>query len=349
MVDLVDLIVEKAVGVFLWVSLVVDALCDRLRAGQALKDLQRHVHELPADLEDYLREMILMRISKTWRSEMAMALQIKVAADDSRCGYEPECFWVLAEHGARSFEEELNSNVGISTSKDFTDADMSFRIRGLVRECCRDLLTVWAPDERFPEGRIRVDYTHRTVYDFLIQDETQRTLALYSPRVFEDKFLHSKLILLQSRLKSERTTVHSGVAVRRMMFSLLPYFRGRWLRPEEYFDSMPGPLIEQHCQRLIGDFDRSPTQLFERVNLIRVAKAGMILLWLLKRRGFETAAQRMLDKVSAKWPSILQVRTLRCARHGLSFPDMYGFYANLEAAPFLVCGLPGSRERCENW
>jgi hypothetical protein len=61
MVDLVDLIVEKAVGVFLWVSLVVDALCDRLRVGQALKDLQRHVHELPADLEDYLREMILKR------------------------------------------------------------------------------------------------------------------------------------------------------------------------------------------------------------------------------------------------------------------------------------------------
>lgn len=56
--EMIDYVVNKASGVFLWVRLVVNSLIDGLRDGDRLSDLQRRLEELPDELEDLFERMI---------------------------------------------------------------------------------------------------------------------------------------------------------------------------------------------------------------------------------------------------------------------------------------------------
>ena len=56
--DLVEEIVTKADGVFLWVHLVVKSLLDGLNNYDSISDLQRRLEVLPPDLRDLSKHMI---------------------------------------------------------------------------------------------------------------------------------------------------------------------------------------------------------------------------------------------------------------------------------------------------
>lgn len=56
--NLIDFVVRKASGVFLWVSLVVASLIVGMRDGDRLCDLQKRLEELPTKLEDLFASMI---------------------------------------------------------------------------------------------------------------------------------------------------------------------------------------------------------------------------------------------------------------------------------------------------
>lgn len=60
--QVVESVVERAEGVFLWVSMVIDALCERLRGGQAITALQKRVNDFPQQLEDYCRDLMFKRL-----------------------------------------------------------------------------------------------------------------------------------------------------------------------------------------------------------------------------------------------------------------------------------------------
>lgn len=53
--ELMDNIVGKASGVFLWVDLVVTSFLTGMRLGDKIQDFQRRLDDLPADLETYMR------------------------------------------------------------------------------------------------------------------------------------------------------------------------------------------------------------------------------------------------------------------------------------------------------
>jgi hypothetical protein len=74
-IRLVNDITSKSAGVFLWVRLVVDTLCERLRVHQSIATLQTYVDQFPESLEDYYSS-ILNRIPATWHSDGALALKI---------------------------------------------------------------------------------------------------------------------------------------------------------------------------------------------------------------------------------------------------------------------------------
>jgi hypothetical protein len=72
---LVQEIVTKADGVFLWVTLVVRSLLDGLENRDTISDLQRRLRLLPADLEDLFNSM-MKRIDSFYLSRASETLQI---------------------------------------------------------------------------------------------------------------------------------------------------------------------------------------------------------------------------------------------------------------------------------
>lgn len=64
--NLVAEVVSKAKGVFLWVRLVVGALCERIPVAVHPRELLACLNDFPSDLEEYFRSMIYDRINPTW-------------------------------------------------------------------------------------------------------------------------------------------------------------------------------------------------------------------------------------------------------------------------------------------
>lgn len=210
---LVQLVVGKAQGVFLWVQLVTSALEERLVASNSLKQLLGCVEDFPDELEDYIRHSIYDRIHKTWRSDTAQALKMglilsrcrhdlpgiaKISYDNSQFrGYLDSFlpFWLLHE-GVDTTDFAITMEVKHMTRPELYDL-IDITIKHL-NACCKDLLCVFAsgfhPRYR-TENQIRnyrVEFLHRTVHDFLRTDEMNRLLDSNVPTFFnDDRFLFS--------------------------------------------------------------------------------------------------------------------------------------------------------------
>lgn len=72
-------ITSEAKGVYLWVSIVLDNVYERVQSGSSLRRLTHFIDQFPARLEDYSEQQIHQRISPAYRegswSETAMVLQ----------------------------------------------------------------------------------------------------------------------------------------------------------------------------------------------------------------------------------------------------------------------------------
>jgi hypothetical protein len=75
--SLIDEIVDRAQGVFLWVFLIVRSLIRGLCNGDTVQDLQNRLRQFPQELEPYFQHMI-SSIDDVYRMEMAELLQISV-------------------------------------------------------------------------------------------------------------------------------------------------------------------------------------------------------------------------------------------------------------------------------
>jgi len=74
-------IIDRAEGVFLWVSLVVREFLRHLRDGDSLDELQRMLHQIPADLNDYFMR-IFESIEPQHRREASALLQLALHYED---------------------------------------------------------------------------------------------------------------------------------------------------------------------------------------------------------------------------------------------------------------------------
>jgi hypothetical protein len=83
--DLASKITENANGVFLWVALVMEAVCRHVALGCPVSVLNSYVDKIPTELEEYFRNMIFKRIHESMLSETAMALSIALRKDDKAC------------------------------------------------------------------------------------------------------------------------------------------------------------------------------------------------------------------------------------------------------------------------
>lgn len=180
--NMVDEIADKASGVFLWVALVVKSLLDGFTNRDRISDLRRRLSILPASLHDLFTHMLTKHIDPIYQEESSRILLIvrtwKESFDEI-----PLQLLVLVH------AEELGGALQIERFESF------LRIKECVLKCdemadrlkshCAGLLEttgtlsshshlspVLADASKF----LKVQFLHRSVYDFLLHTETENIL-----------------------------------------------------------------------------------------------------------------------------------------------------------------------------
>ena len=190
--DLVQEIVEKARGVFLWVVLVVKSLLTGLRNADRITHLQKRFRGFPESLEKYFGH-ILNSVEQCYREETARAFKFALVAAHPLSlitySFLDDCI-----HGVAT-----TSNIKALTKEDilFRQDDTRRRVNGR----CKGLLEVTSngdsEEAKYSVCYPKVDFLHRTVRDFLITKHVQDLLSLNLEMGFEPKDYICKALLYQ--------------------------------------------------------------------------------------------------------------------------------------------------------
>ena len=194
--DLVQEIVEKARGVFLWVFLVVRSLLTGLKNADRMCDLQRRLRHFPQMLGDFFRQM-LAPVEAIYQEQTAQAFTFALEA------MEPLSLITY------SFLDEDYPDLAITApAKPLTKEDILLRREDMRRRLngrCKGLLEVVnsgnATGGLLTEGFMtpKVDFLHRTARDFLFTKDMQSMLAKNLKPEFEPKLRLCKAFLSQMK------------------------------------------------------------------------------------------------------------------------------------------------------
>jgi hypothetical protein len=173
---LVQQIVDKAQGVFLWVYLVVRSLLRGLTNSDDMSDLELRVAELPGHLEEYFKHM-LNTIEDVYRQQTACIFRIMACAGSN--------LPLMALHFID--QERQDPNYALRQGiRPFSQHDITGIVKTKIRQLnarCKDLLEVTQDWNEFPFFQHRVGFLHRTVMDFL---HTNDMVLLMSTRAGPD-------------------------------------------------------------------------------------------------------------------------------------------------------------------
>lgn len=158
--DFVQTIASRALGVFLWVSVVVKLLIRGLRDYDTVADLHRKIDNLPEELEELYSHM-LRSMSKVDRAQGSKFLQLVLKSARIQ-GHFPMTALQL------SFAEEEDYDRGFGEPPyELSERDQNRRlekIEGRLRSRCCGLVEVYDPEDA--PTRV-VGFLHRTVVEFL--------------------------------------------------------------------------------------------------------------------------------------------------------------------------------------
>jgi hypothetical protein len=211
--ELVNELVSRASGVFLWVYVVVQSLLDGLESRDKVADLTNRVRELPTELSE-LFSVMLGRINLRYRAQAFRLLYIT-----------QQLLPHVPEEGVSalvlSYAEELGyMTESLSGSRQISSAELEGRQQELevvVRSRCLGLLEVSSSkalpksksdrnDAKFQElaTNYRVDYVHKSVAEYLDDIDIRARAAETSESVFDVNvaILNALTITCQYRLHS---------------------------------------------------------------------------------------------------------------------------------------------------
>lgn len=166
-IQLLDDIVNKAEGVFLWVILVIASLLEGLRNYDRVSDLRRRLDVLPSDLENLYSHM-LNKLQPLYRRQGSQLLQIV----QKHIEIEPD---QLLSPLQLSFADEEDRDYALRQDLEPLSANQKLArcraIEGRVRSRCCGLVEIWQDwsitDRRDRIINARVSFLHRTVAEFL--------------------------------------------------------------------------------------------------------------------------------------------------------------------------------------
>lgn len=169
--SLIDLILEHAAGVFLWVFLVTKEVRESLTNYDSLEDLYRRVEGFPSDLEQFFHH-ILESVDPFYHAKMSTSLQITLKAPQPL--QVPIYYFHEREHADPEYALKLPISALTEEAADERSRIMRKRLSGW----CKGLLEVQK------ESGFAVQFLHRTVRDFLQTSEMAEFLKAKAPAHF---------------------------------------------------------------------------------------------------------------------------------------------------------------------
>ncbi|KAK4556189.1 hypothetical protein LTR86_006886 [Recurvomyces mirabilis] len=222
---LASTIIEKANGVFFWVFLVVRSLQDGFSNGDNIQLMRKRVEELPSELEEYFA-LILQRLDPTYKRLAAQTLHLAMLAASSHppgtLTAAPDTAWISfldlwPLHERPDYFEHADFHVRAEI-QEYTSPEVSdilLQVTRMVRAWCRDFIHIpasFAIQEAKRDGDLldsaKIQFLHRTVYDFLVTDSVQEMMRKHVPEhMYHDVFVtelaiaNVKLVLASERSK----------------------------------------------------------------------------------------------------------------------------------------------------
>lgn len=171
--ELIDEIVIRANGVFLWVFLVVQSLRRGMTNRDTIPELLERIRTLPVELEEFFH-LILNSTERVYHKQAARLYQLRVCA--------PATLTVMDVSYFAEEDPTFALQFQVPSWKDIDVHGRCLETRTRVAARCTDLLEITDDDN--------VQFLHRTVKDFLETKDMQRLL---NERAGEDFNAHVHL------------------------------------------------------------------------------------------------------------------------------------------------------------
>jgi hypothetical protein len=184
--ELIDTILSKASGVFLWVKLVVKSLLDGFQNYDRISDLKQRVDELPTELGNLYMHMFQV-MEKRYQIHAAQLIRMVIRGVQ------------IQRNGALtilqlSFADEYNPTRAImAPAGSITHSELRARseaMEGRLQSRCCGLIEVVQTGEQTV-----VQVLHKSVLDFLAEDEMASVLLSRTPKFDPDRVLSSATLL----------------------------------------------------------------------------------------------------------------------------------------------------------
>ncbi|KAI9762718.1 MAG: hypothetical protein M1840_001185 [Geoglossum simile] len=199
--ELIEDIVARADGVFLWVKLVVISLLEGLGNRDEVPDLQRRLELIPVDLEDLFNSM-LAKIGSFYLDKAAEIFQIIRASHritESMEVYPSQLMPLdtLSLSFAVNPEPDLVFNPHPQAISEIDRQERREKIRDQLKVWCAGLLETGMA----PRSQDTVRYLHRTVRDYLDRPENLGRLVSRTAKTdFEPNTVMLQSLIVQLRL-----------------------------------------------------------------------------------------------------------------------------------------------------
>lgn len=184
---LIEEVIEKAQGVFLWVYLVVRSLREGLIEGDDFSTMRLRLQHFPADLGAYFG-LMLSRIDPIYRETTGQSLKLAMLLQEPRIqaafGGKPHFhyFWMIKQ-GIRLPNFDLSQPIKHQVLTELQR--MALVTRKFITATCKDLLHIPAfnaleSTASFYACDLQVEFLHRTVYEYLCTEAMQ---GLFNPHI----------------------------------------------------------------------------------------------------------------------------------------------------------------------
>jgi hypothetical protein len=174
--QLIDEIVTKAQGVFLWVVLVTQSLLNGL-TDNSITDMQRRLELLPSDLERFFQHM-LDGIEEVYKPQTAQIFEMVTIAKAP-----------LSVYMLQYLEQEsLDPHYAVKAQRRYLPEAKMIRVKKRLTKYlnarCKGLLEIHYDEHGTFSFCYKIEFLHRTVKDYLESPDMKALLKSLAPRGF---------------------------------------------------------------------------------------------------------------------------------------------------------------------
>jgi hypothetical protein len=234
-------IVTRAEGVFLWVYLVVHSVKRGLEENDEPSDLRERVRDFPTDLEEFF-DTILDRVDNFYSEQTAQALMLAyLFAEGHDLAAEQSSYLDFELLGRQRVGLHNTEYLWTATSRNLDSEEyltLAKYTQRFLSATCKDLLVI-----NLPRGTVqvqacaadpsilKVQFLHRTVFEYLKSSGRMRKLERKVPPCFNDGSVFHILNMGKLKLSRYRQGIaYSPYFTRQASFSLDHAWQGLDIR-----------------------------------------------------------------------------------------------------------------------